>query len=189
MNRKRNWIISIALSAAAAFVALQTVNAPTQETPPTDNTVVSITDTPTLAYEGCAFSWAYQDAPELTTKLDTAIKEINSNASATATVFGEECIRADGSKTFGAMETDFKIRLPVDDLTQREAFGNFVKQVMQIVIEIPREELPGPKDGFVEFWFEKNENEKITFRVIIQKYINEAKEKSGIELFEYFYQP
>lgn len=186
MKNKRNWIIGIALSATAAFVAIQTVNAPSSEATTPEIEVIA---SETFTNEACAFMWAYQDAPELTTKLDTAVKEINSNASATATIFGEDCIRADGSKTFGAMETDFKVRLPVDDLTQHEEFGNWIEQVMQIVIEIPREELSGPKDGFVEFWFEKNENEKITFRVPIQTYINEAKEKSGTELFEYFYQP
>jgi hypothetical protein len=188
MKRKRNWIIGIVLSATAAFVALQTVNAPTQESPSTD-TAVSNTETPTLAYEGCAFSWAYQDAPELTKKLDDAIKKINSRASATATIFGEDCIRADGSKTFGAMETDFKVRLPVDDLTQHEEFGNWIKEAMQIVTEIPREELSGPKDGFVEFWFEKSEAENIILRVPIKKYLDEAQEKTGVELFNYFYRP
>jgi hypothetical protein len=59
---------------------------------------------------------------------------------------------------------------------------------MQIVTEIPRAEIQG-NYGFVEFWFEKNENEKISFRVPIQKYVEEAKDKSGVELFEYFYKP
>lgn len=186
MKRARNWIIGLALSATAAFAALQTVNIPTQTASPID-IVTAITETPTLAYEGCAFTWAYYDAPELTAKLDKAVKEINSDASANATFFGEDCIYADGSKTFGAMQTDFTVRLPADDLTQHEAFGNWIKQVMQIVVEIPREEIQGGF-GFVEFWFQKSETENIALRVPIPQYLNEAQDKNGAELFEYFYQ-
>lgn len=185
MKRGRNWIIGIILSATAAFIAVQSVNAPNQES---QETVIPITETSTLAYEGCAYTWAYQDAPELTKKLDGAVKEINSQASATATLFGEDCIYADGSSTFGVMETDFTVRLPVDDLAQHEEFGNWISNVMQIIIEIPREEIQG-KYGFVEFWFEKTDSENIIFRVPIQKYLDEAKDKTGLELFELFYIP
>ena len=185
MKNKRNWIIGIALSATAAFVAIQTVNAPSSEAVTPEIEVIA---SETFTNETCAFMWAYQDEPDLTEKLDSAVKELNPTASAKATLFGEDCIYSYGSKTFGVIETDFTVRLPVDDLTQHEEFGNWVKDVMQIVIEIPREEIPG-KYGFVEFWFEKNEDENITFRVPIQQYLDEAGEKSGIELFEYFYQP
>lgn len=190
MNHKRNWIVGIALSATATFVAIQTVNAPSVEVIPTVTlTLIHSTETPTLAYEGCAYTWAYQDAPELTEKLDKAVKELNLEASATATLFGEDCIYADGSSAFGAMETDFKVQLPVDDLTSYEEFGNWIKEVMQLVTEIPREELAGPMYGFVEFWFEKDELEHIVFRVSIQAYLNEASDKTGVELFNMYYMP
>ncbi|HRJ74827.1 MAG TPA: hypothetical protein PLX90_02470 [Anaerolineales bacterium] len=183
MKNKRNWIIGIVLSATAAFVALQTVNAPSSEAITPEVEVIA---SETFTNETCAFMWAYQDAPELTKNLDDAVKELNPDASAKATLFGEDCIYSDGSKTFGVIETDFTVRLPVGDLTQHEEFGNWIKQVMDIVTEIPREEIQG-KYGFVEFWFEKNINENITFRVPIDKYVDEAKDKSGVELFEYFY--
>lgn len=187
MNHKRNWIIGILLSATATFVALQTVSAPSQETPVTE-TVIPITETATLAYEGCAFTWAYHDDPELTEKLNSDVKKLNPDANATATLFGEDCMYADGNSTFGVMETDFTVRLPVDDLSKHEDFGNWINDVMKIVIEIPRDEIQG-RYGFVEFWFEKSELENINFRVPIQKYIDEAKDKTGAELFNYFYQP
>jgi len=189
MKHKRNWIIGIALSATAAFVALQTVNAPSQET------TSSETDTPTApietftpTFEGCYFNWANYNDAELTEKLDNAVNELNAEAFATATLFGEDCIYGDGSKTFGVMETDFTVRLPVEDLTQHEAFGNWIKDVMQIVTEIPREEIQG-NYGFVEFWFEENETEHIVFRVSIPAYLTEATDKSGEELFNMYYTP
>ncbi len=195
MKHRRNWIIGAVLSTAAAVLALQTVSAPQQDTPllptltesPTEAETIVSTEPP--AFQGCAYTWAYRDAPELTGTIDAKIKKLNPNADAVATQFGEDCLKADGSVTFGVMQTDFKVRLPVDDLTKEEEFGNWIAQVMQAVIEIPREDIPGPNYGFVEFRFEKNEAEHITFRVQIQEYLNDAQGKSGAELFHIFYVP
>ena len=109
----------------------------------------------------------------MTKEIDTAVRAINPSASARAELYGEDCVYADGRSTFGAMETDFHVRLPADDLTNEEAFGNWMAQVMPIVAEIPREEIQG-NYGFVEFWFEKNDAEHLIVRVPIQKYIDEA---------------
>ena len=187
MKHKRNWIIGIALSTTVAFVALQSVNAPSQNETVTDTPKgIIITETPAPPSGNCYFTWATKDAPELTNKLDTAIKSLDQNSNANATYYGEDCTYEDGSSIFGAMQTDFKIRLPVDDLTQHEEFGNWIKDVMQIVTEIPREEMQGNL-GYVEFWFEKSEAENIIVRVLIQKYVEEAKDKTGVELFNLFY--
>lgn len=178
MKHKRNWIIGIALSATAGFLALQSVNAPTQEPAETS---------PNEPF--CAYTWATKDAPELTEKFDDAIKVLDPDASATVYFFGEECNYTDDTPpSFGAMETDFTVRLPVDDLSDEEAFGDWVAQVMQITLQLPREQIQG-KYGFVEFWFEKNETESIVFRVPIEKYQNEAQDKTGAELFRMFHTP
>lgn len=171
MSRRRSLIIGVALTTAALIFA--TISAPEVETPATTQ-------------GNCAYQWAYQDAVELTQFIDEAAKALNQEASARAQYYGEDCIYADGTSTFSAMETDFYIRLPVDDLTKEEEFGDFVAQVMEIVTQIPREELSG-NYGFVEFWFEKSTTEHITFRVPIQQYIDEAQGKSGVELFQLFY--
>ena len=191
MKHKRNLLIGITLTAAATFVALQNVSAPTQEdsaSPPP----ITVTAEPqpvepdTSEPQGCAYTWAYKDLPELTAKVDAAVKELNPAASGHATAFGEDCLKADGSVTFVAMETDFTIRLPVEDLTNAEAFGDWMAQVMPVITQIPREELQGPKDGFVEFWFEKSETENVIVRVPIQEYKEQAQELSGAELFRMF---
>lgn len=192
MKHRRNWIIGIVLSATAAVVALQTVSAPQQETPlstppadtPTPEEVVLPSDTP--EFQGCSYSWAYHDAPELTQFLDDTVKEMDSAASAVATQFGEDCHKGDGSVSFGAMETDFYIRKPVTDLLEEEAFGTWMHEVMQVVIQIPREQIPGPNYGFVEFVFEKSENERAVVRVPIQEYIADAQDLTGTELFQLF---
>ena len=189
MKRNRNLVIGIILTATAGFVALQNGLAPasdsvTQTPDITITSTVEIIDTP--AYEGCGYMWAYHDSPELTQKIDTAVRAMNSDASARAELFGEDCVYADGHSTFGAMETDFHVHLPADDLTDEEAFGNWMAQVLPLVVEIPREEIQG-NYGFVEFWFEKSDAEHVIVRVPIQKYISEVQGKTGAELFHMFY--
>jgi hypothetical protein len=185
MKQKRNLAIAIVLTAATGILTLQTVSAPTPDSiPPTLVAAETIPTEPPTA-ETCGYVWAYHDAPELTVKLDAAVKAINSTANARAQFFGEDCVYADGHSTFGAMETDFYIHLPADDLTNEESFGNWMAQAMPIVTEIPREEIQG-NYGFVEFWFEKNEAEHVIVRVPIPKYMNEAQVKTGAELFRMF---
>lgn len=195
MKHKRNWIIAIILSAAAGFVALQNVAAPTHDDAAPDPVITITTETPlsgsetlTPTYEGCAYVWAYRDAPELTEKVDAAVRAMNEQASANASLFGEDCIFADGQSTFGVMETDFYVRLPVDDLTAEAAFGDWMAQVLPLITQIPREQIQG-NSGFVEFWFEKNEAEQIVLRVPIQRYLDEGRDKTGAELFRMFYNP
>ncbi len=130
--------------------------------------------------------WAYQDDPELTAKVDEAIRLLNPTASARAQQFGEDCVYEDGHSTFSALETDFYTHLPIEDLTDNESFGNWIAQVMPLITQIPREELQGNNYGFVEFWFDKSESEHLVVRVPIQKYLDEGQGKTGTELLQLF---
>lgn len=198
MKHRRNLIVGIVLTAATAAAVLTTVSAPGNETPAEENSssapvtesAPATADPAESAPPGsCAYQWAYQNAPELSASFDAALKALNPKAEGRVEYFGENCIHADGTTTFLAMETDFYVRRQVDDLTQEEEFGNWVAQVMQYVSQLPREELQGPHYGFVEFRFEKNENEHITFRVPIQQYLDEAQGKTGAELLQMFHPP
>lgn len=192
MKHKRNWAIGIILSAAAAFAALQNVAAPTHdvETPEVVATIsATVEPSPTTSeniYGGCGYQWAYQDDPELTAKVDEAIRQLDAAASARAQQFGENCVYEDGHYTFSALETDFYVHRPIEDLTDNEAFGNWMAQVMPLVTQIPRDELQGNNSGFVEFWFNKSETEHLVVRVPIQKYLDEGQETIGNELLQLF---
>jgi hypothetical protein len=185
MKRNKKWIVGIILTVTAGFVALQNGFAPASDSV-TQTPIITDTATSTPFDEPCAYVWAHQGAPELTQKIDTAVHDLNPAANANADLFGEDCVYTDGRSTFGAMETDFYVHLPADDLTNEEAFGNWVAQVMQTVIQTPREEIQG-NYGFVEFWFEKSDAEHVIVRVPIQKYIDEAQGKTDAELFRMFY--
>ena len=197
MKRTQSWIATVlVVSAIAGYFAVQnnepqeSTNAPAQvqiTTPvaETGDTPV-VTDIP--AYEGCAYTWAYHDDPELTRKFDDAVQSIHPEAHANASLFGEDCIYADGHSTFGVMETDFYVRVPVEDFSTEEDFGNLIKQVLDIVTTLPGEEVQGSK-GFVEFSFIRGEVEQITLRVGVNDYLNGASEMAGTELFQKFYTP
>jgi hypothetical protein len=191
MKRSRNWIIGVVLAATAGFFALQNGLTPVSDSaaqiPITDTVTVTYIETPAAAplEVPCAYVWAHHDALKLSQKIDTAVHTINPDASARAGLFGEDCVYADGRSTFGVMETDFYVHLPADDLTNEEAFGDWMAQVLPIIVQIPREEIQG-KYGFVEFWFEKNDADHLIVRVLLQKYIDEAQGKTGAELFRMF---
>jgi len=85
------------------------------------------------------------------------------------------------------METDFYISKPVSDLTDHEAFGNWILNAMLIIEALPDNLIVGPNPGFVEFSFTKSDTEKIVVRVPIQKWETDATSKSGEELFKLFY--
>jgi hypothetical protein len=144
------------------------------------------TDTP--AYQSCAYTWASHDQPELSTQLELAVRESYPEANARAMAYGEDCEFADGRVQFGAMETDFYVTLPVVDLTDKAALGNMLASVMTTILErFPRQDLPGPVDGFVEFRFEQSDAENLILRVPIQRYKAEGADKTGLVLFELFH--
>lgn len=193
MNKTGKWVIAVATTAAAGYLALQNGLAPQEELPPlTGNTppvateTAPPTDTPT--YEYCAFMWATHEDPELTIRLDETVKTIDPQASADASLFGEDCVYADGHVTFSTMETDFHVRIPVNDLTTTSIIGDRMKQVMEVIIALPDEEVQG-NPGFVEFTFFKSDTERIIMRVAIPDYQNLEPGTAGADLFNRFYTP
>jgi len=188
MNKKRNWAIALVLSATAGIFALQTVSAPTSQSPQVEPLTQTPTITFTPTYEACGYMWAYHDDAELTVKLNETIVAMDPAASANAQLFGEDCVYADGHSTFGAMETDFYVRLSTNDLTDEEKLGTWIKQVMDVVTSLPDDEIQGNK-GFVEFSFIKSDVERILIRVSINEYLNSPINTSGFELFQKYYTP
>jgi len=151
-------ILAFLAAAAASLFALTQgtfradIPAPVTETP---------TATAAAEYMPCAYVWAYENLPEISAELQAAIQAILPEASARAQAFGEDCVTADGSAIFSAMETDFYISIPVQDLTDNERLGNLVEQVLLVVDGFPRPRVPGPKDGFVEFTFRSGDQQRI----------------------------
>ena len=200
MKRRRNLIVAIVLSAAAGLLTVKNVSTPVDvekvntsnvsvtETTSTDSPSNSNIPSHTPTYEGCGYMWAYHEDPELSIKINKEVQALEPLASAKVRLFGEDCIYADGHSTFSVMETDFYIRLPISDTTTEEHLGNWMKQVITIILSLSEEEVQGKK-GFTEFFFIKNENKNITIRVGTSEYLNNASDISDEEFFEKFYTP
>jgi hypothetical protein len=109
----------------------------------------------------CAYQWAQEPLPELSTEFQRSIQLLQPEAQANAYAFGENCIRADGTSTFGAMETDFNVTLQVPDLSNAADLGDWIVKVMQVVENIPPDQIEGTKPGKVSMIYQSNGEQKI----------------------------
>jgi len=177
--KKTNWIVSIAIAAAATGgILLQSAKTP-------EPAPAAATSTPP---QTCAYQWAQHDAPELNQIFGEMAKNFAPQVETRVSLYGEDCVYADGRSTFSALETDFYLRIETEDLTNEEALGDWLAQGMEAALKIPREKIEGSY-GFVEFWFAQNENEHVIVRVSIQKYLDEGRGKKGAELYRLFSAP
>ena len=109
----------------------------------------------------CGYQWAYEDLPELSSNFQQSIQVLQPEAPANAYAFGENCIHTDGSITFLAKETDFNITLQVDDLSNESDLGGWSVKVMQIIENIPQEQIVGPQAGLVTIIFQSDSDQKV----------------------------
>ena len=58
------------------------------------------------------------------------------------------------------METDFKVTLHVDDLSDESDLGEWVVRVMEVIENIPSEQIVGPRPGRVTLAFQSGSDEK-----------------------------
>ena len=113
--------------------------------------------TPVPSYpQDCGYQWANQDLPELSSSFLHAIQGLQPEAQANAFAFGEDCVHTDGSITFLPMETDFNVTLQVSDLADEAVLGEWIVKVMQVIENIPPDQIVGPRPGRVSILFESN---------------------------------
>jgi hypothetical protein len=133
---------------------------PTSTPPPIPATVTATATLPS-PYGGCGYQWAYQDLPELSAEFQQTIQGLQPEAQAKAFAFGEDCVHADGTtKTFIPMETDFNITLQVSDLSDENALGEWIVKIMQVVENIPPDQIVGPRPGRVSIIFQASTDQK-----------------------------
>lgn len=133
--------------------------------------------------ETCAFMWATQALNDLTLDFQAAIKNLNPEAESYAYAFGEDCIYQDGHKTFGAMETDFNVTMPVTDLTDENALGEWIVKVMGVIDTLPAEKIAGPKPGRVSIYFTSGADQK-AINFYIDRYRTLDPGLNGLEIYQ-----
>ncbi len=137
--------------------------------------------------QGCYYTWATQELPEtsqtVARSMDAAIK----GSSGSAYAFGEDCVADDGSRKFLAMETDYRVRIPAQDLTDQAALGDAMAKTLHVIETIPPEQVAGPQPGRVEFEFYAPSGQSLRLTVEIDQYRSEATGLDGQALFRLFY--
>ncbi|HJS20682.1 MAG TPA: hypothetical protein VJ785_18195 [Anaerolineales bacterium] len=124
---------------------------------------------PPSSTQGCMYQWAYEDLPELSGEFLVSIQGLQPEAQASAFAFGENCVREDGTTTFIPMETDFNVTLQVADLSNEAELGDWVVKVMQIIENIPPDQIAGPRPGRVSMIFQANA-EQVGINFYIDQY-------------------
>ncbi len=143
--------------------------------PPTEIVSMPPTASPAIAptlsttYGGCGYQWAYKDLPDLSSKFLQAIQQLQPSAQANAFAFGEDCVYADGHADFIAMETDFNITLQATNITDANECGEWVVKIMQVILDLPKDEIMGPRPGRVSMSFQAGSEQK-NFNFYIDRY-------------------
>ena len=105
----------------------------------------------------CAFMWANEPLPELSNDLEETLKGFQTEAEGYAQAYGENCVTNKGEVVrFLAMETDYYITLKVEDLDDKQALGELIEGVMEVMAKFPTEETPGPQPGYIGITFESD---------------------------------
>jgi hypothetical protein len=129
----------------------------TPEAPPISATTAIPPDS-----QNCGYQWAHNDLPELSSSFQEAIQQLEPKAQASAYAFGENCVLADGSiGRFLPMETDFNVMLPVDDLANEAVLGRWIVRVMEVIENIPADQIAGPRPGRVSVVFESSTAQRV----------------------------
>jgi hypothetical protein len=135
---------------------------------------------------GCYYVWATQELEDLSAKVNRTLQKTDPALSGGAYAFGENCVYADGHTDFSTMETDFRVTVRVNNLKDEEALGDWIIKAMQALGELPKDEIPGPQAGRVDFMFEKNKSEQLYIHVPIKEYEALEAGLSGAEVYRHF---
>lgn len=148
----------LTLPTTAVPFPIETLPTPHIDQPPDGNVTA-----PPPEPEQCGYQWAYGDLPELSSRFQQSIRALEPEAEAKAFAFGENCVRADGSiAKFAPMETDFNVTLHVDDLANEAVLGRWIVQVMEVIENIPPEQISGPRPGRVSIVFQSSTAQSVS---------------------------
>lgn len=120
--------------------------------------------TPTaVARNMCGWQWASQANPELSAEIQMRLDERlpdSVSVEAQAESFGENCINGDGTAAgFGAMQTDFRITVTIDNLPDGDAgaiieiIAPVLRDILLVLSDYPPDTNPGPMSGMIGIEF------------------------------------
>jgi hypothetical protein len=138
--------------------------AATLSTPHIDQGPEGVVTAPPSNPQDCGYQWAQQALPDLSGQFLQSIQALQPEAQAYAFGFGENCVHTDGTATFLPMETDFNVTLQASDLSDETALGEWIVKIMQVIENIPPDQIVGPRPGRVGITFDANgERQGVSF--------------------------
>ena len=153
---------SLFLALLSLTFILGACSLPLTPTSPPLPVTLTVTVTATLpSYGSCGYQWAQQSLHELSADFQTSIQSLQPEAQANAFAFGEDCVHEDGTtRTFIPMETDFNVTFQVSDLSSEADLGEWIVKVMQVIQNIPQDQIVGPRPGRVSIAFQSGSEQK-----------------------------
>jgi hypothetical protein len=121
-----------------------------QPPPPTKTPIGTITVT--TSYMECGWNWATQALPELSAEVQSALQAAGlEGVTARAEAYGENCFDPESGEVryFATMETDFRVTVEVENLTDRAALGRIAEQVLTVLDGFPPGATPGSNPGYI----------------------------------------
>jgi hypothetical protein len=114
-----------------------------------------------VPYENCYWNWATEPLPDLSAQVQAAMDAAGiKGITAIAEAFGENCFNTKGEVVqFAVMETDFRISLQVQSLSDRIALGNVLEEILIVLDGFPTEATPGPAPGYIGVTFQTSDDE------------------------------
>ena len=163
-RRYKNWRLAglavallVLTGCAAVSQAIQTPTSPATPVPTLIlNTIVpSVMDTPSDP-SVCAYVLVSKDAPDAAAMINQAYRSANfTNIDVRAAAYGENCIDTNTNRvvSFSAMQTDIYLTVPVQDIHDEQALGNWVARLTPVIDLVPAGQLPGPNPGNISVQF------------------------------------
>lgn len=126
-------------------------------------TAIAITMTPSA--EPCAFVPNNIFLPELNDLIVQALEQGEiENVSVTASAYGEDCIgqQSNTVQYFAAQQTDFVVALIFNQLQNRALIGERLAAVLDVLLTLPEDQVPGPNPGQLTINVQSDENITLT---------------------------
>ncbi len=86
----------------------------------------------------CYYVWAYKDLPKASQEFQQALQKAIPEATSSVYEYGETCVYADGHSSFGAMESDINIAIPMDDMRDDKAISLYVEKVLPLLADLAK---------------------------------------------------
>jgi hypothetical protein len=166
-NVEQRMVRRIAIFACLIFLAGCVITRPDQPalvtTIPVTPTHPILTETPSSSEpQQCGYTWANEELPEVSEKLNQAFEDAGfGDLQARASAYGENCMGANGQVVrFMAMQTDFYLTIPVEDVEDAQEMGGWIAKVFPVIERFPPGEVPGPNLGYIGIRFTGSAGEK-----------------------------